>query len=257
MNKFRDNVATLVGSTTNLTADEWRRQREGDPEEMNGFVTCSVARIMVHIVDERLANFHGCQGARLSRRQRIRPLASRSRKRRIALFGFKFLQSPILFFAPHIHLRQVEDTCIENVVLPDLWKAFVKNLIREWEGVLVYSSVLLIANVAFLALPAISGPPDDAGEQPATASEIASQISIITSVASIITSLLLRRYHKPKEEHPGNLDVRSSSLWSLSQGYSGSCNSNIDSFSPNISSRRTRTHSLCCTAFPLHRSCGQ
>jgi len=59
---------------------------------------------------------------------------------------------------------------------------------------------LLNANVAFLVIPAVSGDPADAGHGPATVAEIASQMSIITSVGSVITSLSLARYHKPREE---------------------------------------------------------
>jgi len=164
----------------------------GRDEEINSFITSSIARLMGLLVFEKFANFHGSQGARLSRRQTVRPPNSFPGETRERTTLMKIL-SPVLFFAPEIHLKNIEDIWIDRMVLHEYWKAFVANLIREWEGLVLYSTVLLNANVAFLALPSVASPT-------AGAAEIASQVSIITSIGSIISSMLLARYHKPKEE---------------------------------------------------------
>jgi len=150
---------------------------------------------------ERFTNFHGTQGARLNRRQKVRPPATK-RPKIFTILSFS------LFFAPDIHLRNIEDIFIDrSMVLQESWKNFIMNLIREWEGLVLYSTVLLNANVAFLAIPGViaslSGQANSQGPPPpppdATAAEIVSQMSTITSIGSVITSMLLARYHKPKE----------------------------------------------------------
>jgi len=214
MNAYRDNIMSLIKlkesqkrnaesreewaletEQTNSNHNEGRRDSD---EEINSFVTSSMARLMGMLVYERFANFHGCQGARLSRRQKVRPPAT---ERRTTLMK---ILSPILFYAPDLHLRNIEDIWIDHMVQQVYWKAFITNLIREWEGLVLYSTVLLNANIAFLALPAVVGQTNNQGPGNATAAEIASQMSAITSVGSVVTSMLLARYHKPKEESSEN-----------------------------------------------------
>lgn len=138
---------------------------------------------------ERFMNFHGQHGARLSRLQSIRPYA---KKRTLIMI----ILSPALFFAPDIHLKGIEDVWIDRMVLQEPWKDFIDNLVRGWEGFVLYSTVLLNANVAFLAIPNVAGQEGTL----ATPAEIASQVSMITSVGSVIIGLLLSRHHQLKDK---------------------------------------------------------
>jgi len=55
--------------------------------------------------------------------------------------------------------------------------------------------VLLNANVAFLAIPSV-----DIGDRARTPAQLASYLSIITSLGSIVTGLLLLRQHRTKPQ---------------------------------------------------------
>lgn len=55
--------------------------------------------------------------------------------------------------------------------------------------------MLLIANVAFLTIPSV-----DPGDRACTPAQLASYLSIITSIGSIVTGLLLLRQHRTKPQ---------------------------------------------------------
>ena len=55
--------------------------------------------------------------------------------------------------------------------------------------------MLLNANVAFLAIPSV-----DVGNRVRTPAQLASYLSIITSVGSVVTGLLLLRQHRTKPQ---------------------------------------------------------
>lgn len=46
--------------------------------------------------------------------------------------------SPVLFFAPDLHLGKIEEVWTDGVVLHNSWKEYIENLIREWEGLVLY-----------------------------------------------------------------------------------------------------------------------
>ncbi|KLO19302.1 hypothetical protein SCHPADRAFT_898879 [Schizopora paradoxa] len=189
MKVLRDIVHTLDGLKNSRGSDVPEEEEMDSIQEINSFVTSSLARLMALIGYERFANFHGEHGARLSRLQSIRPS---NRKRTLMMT----VLSPTLFFAPDIHLKNIEEVWIDQMVLQEPWKEFIANLVREWEGFVLYSTVLLNANVAFLAIPVVAGQDGTL----ATPAEIASQVSMITSVGSIIIGLLLSRHHQLKDK---------------------------------------------------------
>jgi len=67
--------------------------------------------------------------------------------------------------------------------------------------------VLLNANVAFLAIPSV-----DPGEHVRTPAQLASYLSIIASVGSVVTGLLLLRQHRTKPQDSAEEVVSSSDL---------------------------------------------
>jgi hypothetical protein len=48
--------------------------------------------------------------------------------------------SPLLFFAPDIHLKNIEEVWIDQTVLQEPWKDFIDSLVHEWEGFVLYVS---------------------------------------------------------------------------------------------------------------------
>ncbi|KLO12880.1 hypothetical protein SCHPADRAFT_940848 [Schizopora paradoxa] len=180
---------------------EWEDRNNEEEEANRSYITSFVARLMALIVYERLSNFYGCRGCRLSRSQRCRPLQKMSPKEHFEKRIVDYL-SILLFYAPRIIEQNIHNIWIDNTVLDRSWKTFVTKAAGEWDGLVIYATVLLTANVAFLVVPVVSGPPEEAGQDGriTTVPEVASQMSIITSIGSIATSLLLGRYLKPKEE---------------------------------------------------------
>lgn len=95
------------------------------------------------------------------------------------------------------------------------WSQFIEKLKDEWQGFILFvciicliaftieltktfeqATVLLNANVAFLAIPSV-----DSGDSSRTWAQIVSFISIVASTGSIIIGLLLIRQYrvKPRE----------------------------------------------------------
>jgi len=76
----------------------------------------------------------------------------------------------------------------------------MQKLVSEWTDFVLYSTVMLAANVAFLAIPGVIVAPQypvppDAWIKPSPA-QIASSISLVFSIGSIITGLLLIRRNR-------------------------------------------------------------
>ena len=42
--------------------------------------------------------------------------------------------SPLLFFAPEVHLREMKELCADEIIIEMDWKNFVTKLQDEWNG---------------------------------------------------------------------------------------------------------------------------
>jgi len=101
------------------------------------------------------------------------------------------------------------------------WKGFTLSVsiyslsVGEWFVVIVHfqGTVLLNANVAFLAIPATLGNGGQPGQGPnihgRSAAEIASYASVLASIGCIILGLLLDRQNRTKERQTAYEAVRS------------------------------------------------
>ncbi|KAK0192798.1 hypothetical protein F5146DRAFT_1041528 [Armillaria mellea] len=149
---------------------------------------CSIGRFMYIFVQQRFYNFHGLPAARLEREKSV---YGRTFKRTALVT----LLSPLLFFAPDIHLASLEKIWGDGLISKVSWSIFIEKLNTEWQEFILYSTVLLNANVAFLAIQSVDESSDDPGRSPA---QITSYISIIASIGSIILGLLLIRKNRSK-----------------------------------------------------------
>lgn len=153
--------------------------------------TWFVGRFMHALWRDRFLNFHGQYGARLSRKQSIHIHDDHKPSRS---YLFKIL-SPILFSAPNVHLRTMTEIWADKLVIKALWGDYFTKLSDEWQGHTVYASILLTANIAFLAIPS-----NDAGDVNfRSATQVASYVSVVTSFSSMMLALLLRRQHRTRE----------------------------------------------------------
>lgn len=142
-------------------------------------------------------NFWGFPGARLSNNQSVRGNHPKSfdpsvkRKRGII---FRVL-SPILFLAPAFHLNALEDIYVDKVVKTRPWKVFNNKMEDAFTEYILYATVLLNANVAYLSIPTVQS--DQLfPELWTSAASVVSMVSMIMSLGSIITGLLLVRQQR-------------------------------------------------------------
>jgi len=97
---------------------------------------------------------------------------------------------------------------MDEVIIETVWKNFMTKLLAEWEGVILWSTVMLTANVGFLAIPGVvlsnlSGSSIDSAKQVlifTSSSQIASSLSVEASIGSIVTGLLLARHNRTKQK---------------------------------------------------------
>jgi hypothetical protein len=151
--------------------------------------------------------------------------------------------SPLLFLAPEVHLREMEKLWTDEVIIETVWKNFMSTLLAEWEEVILWASiqrhmrvalqthvivmqstVLLTANVGFLAIPGVilsnlSGTSITSPSQVfifKSSSQIASSLSVEASMGSIVIGLLLVRHNRTKQkEDPAGAVSRQSPLTRL------------------------------------------
>jgi hypothetical protein len=89
-------------------------------------------------VHEKFLNFAGQPCARLNRDQAIY-IGGEGNKGRSALIT---IISPMLFFAPDVHLQALEKVWIDELINQVPWKSLTKKLTEEWSEFVLYSTVL-------------------------------------------------------------------------------------------------------------------
>ncbi|KAJ3568281.1 hypothetical protein NP233_g5812 [Leucocoprinus birnbaumii] len=163
-----------------------------------------IGRFLRRIIGDRLRNYYGAYGARISRKQQIIktqiPAEGRSK--------FFWVFSPILFFIPHAQLERVEPLLIDNHVIVLYWDKFFKELQEEWNQTMMLATILLAANCAFLAIPlfqASDDSPRDLGGH-STPAQIASYFSLVAGLYGFILSMIMYRQQKVRSpDTPGEI----------------------------------------------------
>ncbi|KAN0140935.1 hypothetical protein V8E53_001379 [Lactarius tabidus] len=162
--------------------------------EDNPHVISSVARLLSFYAQWRFVHFHGQKSPRLDRFTSIYKDSHRGRTKLFQMF------SPILFFSPDTYLRELENVWADKIIVEAMWKEFMQKLVSEWSDFVLYSTVMLTANVSFLAIPGVILVPQDTGTPNAwikpSPAQITSSVSLVLSIGSIITGLLLIRLNR-------------------------------------------------------------
>ncbi|KAI9458587.1 hypothetical protein BJY52DRAFT_412734 [Lactarius psammicola] len=163
--------------------------------------TAAITRLLSFFAHWRFLYFHGQKGARLEKDKTVYADASRERTLLITLL------SPVLFLAPEVHLRELEKLWTDEVIIETAWKNFMTKLLEEWGELILWSTVMLTANVGFLAIPGviisnINNPLKSASELKIFTSpaQIASCMSVEASVGSIVIGMLLVRHNRTKQK---------------------------------------------------------
>ncbi|KAJ6595731.1 hypothetical protein DFH09DRAFT_973865 [Mycena vulgaris] len=153
--------------------------------------SCLVGRLMCLFVRERVYNFHGEPGARLSIEQSVYGTV---RKRTMLIS----LLSPLLFYAPDFHLVSLQKIYIDGLIRHRGWSEFITRLNNEWQEFTLYATVVLNANVAFLSIQSVDqgGTFDQPGRTP---TQISSYLSMLTSIGAILIGLLLLKQNRNRD----------------------------------------------------------
>ncbi|KIJ61621.1 hypothetical protein HYDPIDRAFT_189512 [Hydnomerulius pinastri MD-312] len=142
---------------------------------------CYVARIMNHFMHNSFLNFHGERGARLCRDQTVHGDTFHERS---ALMTFL---SPLLFRAPYVHIRSLHGLYVDSLVNIYDWGLFLDKLNKEVQDFNLLATVLLNANVGFLAINSV-----DLGSG-RSLSQVASYMSMVSSFGSMVLGVMLVR----------------------------------------------------------------
>ncbi|KAI0090317.1 hypothetical protein BDY19DRAFT_992525 [Irpex rosettiformis] len=156
----------------------------------NEYSVAIAGRLMNEFSWSHFLNYHGEYGARLNSNQSVHGEEVPRRTPPVALVYL------LLFNAPVAHLKEIHNVYTDGIVKLVTWKKYLDELTSNWQEYVLYSTVLLNANVAFQAIGHVT--PDDVSQS--TVGQVASFISIIASTGGIIIGLLLLRQHRTNSQ---------------------------------------------------------
>lgn len=149
--------------------------------------TCVIARFMHYFYRAKFFDFCGLPWARLEADKSVyeadknfHPLTS----------SVSFAFDAMLFWAPQSHLEDLRKVWVDECIKTPRWKDFNKNLMTEWTGITIYSTVMLAVDVSFLAVPNVNI------SQSQSIGIIVTYLSIIFITGSLIVSVLLVRQNQ-------------------------------------------------------------
>ncbi|KZV61040.1 hypothetical protein PENSPDRAFT_759670 [Peniophora sp. CONT] len=198
---LRERTPDISTSILGMTSDIENHVESAHPEKY----TEVAARIMAMLERWRYDFLHGTQVVRRFRGQAARPPPSHSVLYQILL--------PVLFYAPLSHLHDCDGVYLDGILAyePE-WTKHVKKLLAEWVDFVLYATILLAANLAFLSVPNTILFPDGDGDlsnssnassgfqhELVSPAAILSYCSMIASIGSMTIGLLLIRQHRGEE----------------------------------------------------------
>ncbi|GJE94016.1 hypothetical protein PsYK624_101840 [Phanerochaete sordida] len=147
-----------------------------------------VARFMSVFKRDMFLHYYGQDGARLNRNQSVR-CVERPRPRYIFL-----LVSSFLFYMPYVYKKKLDEVFVDTLLNEEHWMQFLDSLRKDWELTVTPSTVLLGANVVFLAISSI----DSASQAPHwSPGQIMIYVSTVLNLASYLVCWILLQRHAP------------------------------------------------------------
>ncbi|KAG0695931.1 hypothetical protein DFH29DRAFT_953418 [Suillus ampliporus] len=134
-----------------------------------------IGRIMYAFSRNHFINSHGESSVRHSFEQTVHPYTPSP---------LVIVLAPFLFFDPVVLVRDMHATFVDNMPSSERWNAFNLKLSAQFQDTNLQATVLLGANVGFLAINSI----DVSGRSP---TQVASYMSLVASLGSMIIGLLL------------------------------------------------------------------
>ncbi|KAF9440349.1 hypothetical protein P691DRAFT_780107 [Macrolepiota fuliginosa MF-IS2] len=147
---------------------------------------CLVGRLMFIFARERFAHSHGEPGVRLNRGVSVYGTVH---KRTMLIRTL----SPLLFSTPLQNLISLERIWVDGLIYEPTCKVLINKLNNQWQELILFATLMLNANVAFLAIQSIGQVTAPLRRRP---DQIASYVSVVASVGSIIIGLLLIKMNR-------------------------------------------------------------
>ncbi|KIJ24961.1 hypothetical protein M422DRAFT_274155 [Sphaerobolus stellatus SS14] len=169
--------------------------------ELEYYVVYALGAILMRtFVTSKFLDFHGRVGARLSADQSVYMQEIRTLSGGFILLLFVML-SKVFFNAPAQYLSRFKEIMRDDQVSRVYLQIFIDRLNSDWKDVVLYSTVVLNANVAFLAVPGVVRGPDF---NVSTTAQKCSFASLLLSICSVTVGLFLIRtdYFKLERENP-------------------------------------------------------
>ncbi|KAI0642649.1 hypothetical protein C8Q79DRAFT_224831 [Trametes meyenii] len=155
-----------------------------------------VAQIELLISAQRLINYHGTKWARFDPRRSERDSdGAMERSRRSWWF---ILVSSITFYTPAVYIQHFDGVIMAQAGATgaqSLWRTLMKELQDDWAASITPSTVILSANVGFLAIQSVDQGGFSVPDR--SAGQIISYISILLSICNIVACNILSRQHRP------------------------------------------------------------
>ncbi|TBU38616.1 hypothetical protein BD309DRAFT_873994 [Dichomitus squalens] len=147
-----------------------------------------VCRLMATIFRERFIRYHGEPYAQLDSDRSVYQETHQGRHLWFRMFSW------ISFWTPQIYHDRLSKTWVDSKVNYDQWGTFIGELQKDWEASITPSTVILTANVSFLAIQSV----DDNGVVIANRSmgQIVSYISTMLTIGNIVACTILTRQHR-------------------------------------------------------------
>ncbi|KAK0486011.1 hypothetical protein IW261DRAFT_1559443 [Armillaria novae-zelandiae] len=149
------------------------------------------AAVLRSLLSNQFLNYHGQRSARTNRGESV---FGDDPGQAECTHVFKLL-SPFLFYAPVVHLDILNKFWVDGLAMKDQWVTLIERCTGEWSEHTIYATILLNANVAFLAIPSV----DEYMKRYCGLTQVLSALSVVSSLGSILVGLLMGRYHRTKK----------------------------------------------------------
>ncbi|TFK22158.1 hypothetical protein FA15DRAFT_671829 [Coprinopsis marcescibilis] len=190
---LKDSEALVKETKAALPKGYFKRGNKRGPRYREGDIsTWCIGRIMKQIAFSRFLNFYGQSVCRLDPRNSVHKNKPKTPSE--TSMRFRCL-SPALFCAPDVYYTLMEKLWVDKLTSPEFWNKLFAQLHEDWRDQLIYASLLLTTNIAFLTISNVTRQDE---KIQGTLVQIPSYISTISSIGSIILGLLLKRQHRIK-----------------------------------------------------------
>ncbi|PIL23469.1 hypothetical protein GSI_14780 [Ganoderma sinense ZZ0214-1] len=165
--------------------EHYSQGQDAHPEHM-----VMTARMQCTLYREKLYRFHGERYAQLDSDKSVfaEEPSRHHRSKTFTLFSWLF------FLTPHLYLERLSHTWVDNKINYDHWSNFISELQEDWAASITPSTIILSANVGFLAIQSV----DLGGNalRDRTMGQIISYISTLLSLGNIVACTILSAQHR-------------------------------------------------------------